>query len=198
MSETQSPEDFIPEYYEICDMLIAEDSMTSSAAEVHGLLSGYLSAGARFSHEAWLKLAAELTDITDYRHESSKLALTDLYDGALAQLEQVDFGFKLLLPDDDLTLADRAEALGSWCQGFLTGFGLQGGHTNESLTDELKEALGDMEQISQIELEPEASEDSESDLMELQEYIRVSAMMIFTEFNPQPEQESVAPDATVH
>lgn len=198
MSETQSPEDFIPEYYEICDMLIAEDSMTSSAAEVHGLLSGYLSAGARFSHEAWLKLAAELTDITDFRHESSKLALTDLYDGVLAQLEQVDFGFKLLLPDDDLTLADRAEALGSWCQGFLTGFGLQGGHTNESLTDELKEALGDMEQISQIELEPEAGEESESDLMELQEYIRMSAIMIFTEFNPQPEQDSVAPDATVH
>ncbi len=198
MSESQSPEDFIPEYYEICDILIAEDSMTSSAAEVHGLLSGYLSAGARFSHEAWLKLAAELTDITDYRHESSKLALTDLYDGALAQLEQVDFGFKLLLPDDDLTLADRAEALGRWCQGFLTGFGLQGEHTTESLTDELKEALRDMEQIAQIELEPEAGEDSESDLMELQEYIRISSMMIFTEFNPQPEQEGVAPDATVH
>jgi uncharacterized protein YgfB (UPF0149 family) len=198
MSETQSPEDFIPEYYEICDMLIAEDSMTSSAAELHGLLCGYLSAGARFGHEAWLKLAAELTDITDYRHESSKLALTDLYDGALAQLEQVDFGFQLMLPDDDLALSERAEAMGSWCQGFLTGFGLQGGHTNESLTDDMKEALGDMEQIAQIELAPEAGEDSESDLMELQEYIRVSSMMIFTEFNPQPAQQDAAPDATLH
>jgi uncharacterized protein YgfB (UPF0149 family) len=198
MSETQSPEDFIPEYYEICDMLVAEDSMTSSAAELHGLLSGYLSAGARFSHEAWLKLAAELTDITDYRHESSKLALTDLYDGVLAQLKQIDFGFQLLLPDDDLTIAERAEALGSWCQGFLTGFGLQGGHTNESLSDELKEALGDMEQIAQIELEPDADEDSESDLMELQEYIRVSSMMIFTECNPEPPQAAATPDTTLH
>ncbi len=198
MSETQSPEDFLPEYYEMCDVLVAEDSMTGSAAELHGLLCGYLSAGARFSHEAWLKLAAELTDITEFRHESSKLAFTDLYDGVVAQLEQADFGFQLLLPDDDLSMDERAEALGCWCQGYLTGFGLQGGHTNESLSDELKEALSDMEQIAQIELEPEADEESESDLMELQEYVRISSMMIFGEFNAPPSQEAVAPDATLH
>ena len=198
MSETQSPEDFIPEYYEVADMLVAEDSMTGSAAEIHGLLCGYLSAGARFSHDAWLKLAAELTDITEFRHESSKLALTDLYDGVVAQLEKTDFSFQLLLPDDDLSLAERAEALGSWCQGYLTGFGLQGGHTNESLTDELKEALGDMEQIAQIEIAPEDDEDNESDLTELQEYVRMASMMVYGEFNPLQADEQTAPDTTIH
>ena len=198
MSETQSPEDFIPEYYEVADMLVAEDSMTGSAAEIHGLLCGYLSAGARFSHDAWLKLAAELTDITEFRHESSKLALTDLYDGVVAQLEKTDFSFQLMLPDDDLSLAERAEALGSWCQGYLTGFGLQGGHTNESLTDELKEALGDMEQIAQIEIAPEDDEDNESDLTELQEYVRMASMMIYGEFNPLQDDEQAAPDTTIH
>ncbi|MDO6565184.1 UPF0149 family protein [Amphritea sp. 1_MG-2023] len=197
MSETQSPEDFLPEYYEICDVLIAEDSMTSSAAELHGLLCGYLSAGARFNHEAWLKLAMELTDISDFRHESSKLAFTDLYDGVVAQLEQSDFGFQLMLPDDDLSMAERAEALGCWCQGYLSGFGLQGGHTNESLSGELKEALSDMAQIAQIELEPDADEDNEADLMELQEYVRISSMMIFGEFNELPQPEA-APGATLH
>ena len=198
MSETQSPEDFIPEYYEVADMLVAEDSMTGSAAEIHGLLCGYLSAGARFSHDAWLKLAAELTDITEFRHESSKLALTDLYDGVVAQLEKTDFSFQLLLPDDDLSLAERAEALGSWCQGYLTGFGLQGGHTNESLTDELKEALRDMEQIAQIEIAPEDDEDNESDLTELQEYVRMASMMVYGEFNPLQADEQAAPDTTIH
>lgn len=198
MSETQSPEEFIPEYYELTDVLTAEDSMTSSAAEVHGLLCGYLSAGARFGHEAWLKLAGELIDVAEFRHESSKLALTDLYDGVVVQLENADFGFQLLLPDDDLTLAERAEALGSWCQGYLTGFGLHGGHTNESLTDELKEALSDMEQIAQIELAPEEDEENESDLMELQEYVRMASMMIFSEFNPQQPDEPVAPGTTLH
>lgn len=197
MPETQSPEDFLPEYYEICDVLIAEDSMTSSAAELHGLLCGYLSAGARFSHEEWLKLAMELTDISDFRHESSKLAFTDLYDGVVAQLEQHDFGFQLMLPDDDLSMAERAEALGCWCQGFLSGFGLHGGHTNESLSSELKEALADMAQIAQIELEPETDEESEAGLMELQEYVRMSSLMIFGEFNALPEQD-VAQSATVH
>jgi len=198
MPETQSPEDFLPEYYEICDVLVAEDSMTSDAAELHGLLCGYLSAGARLSHEAWLKLAAELTDITEYRHESSKLAFTDLYDGVVAQLEQGDFGFQLLLPDDDMSMPERAEALGCWCQGYLTGFGLQGEHTNESLSDELKEALSDMEKIAQIELEPEADDESESDLMELQEYVRISSMMIFGEFNAPQPQDAAAPGETVH
>lgn len=199
MSDEQSPEDFIPEYYEMSDMLIAEDSMAENAAELHGLLCGYLSAGARFSHEAWLKLAGELTDISEYRHESSKLALTDLYDGVVAQLERADFGFQLMLPDDDLTLAERAEALGLWCQGYLTGFGLQGGHTNESLSQELKEALGDMEQIAQIELDPEEDDDNESDLIELQEYVRMAAMMVFSEFNPlQQEEQPAAPGTTLH
>ncbi len=72
MSETQSPPKNLspPEYYELTDVLTAEDSMTSSAAEVHGLLCGYLSAGARFGHEAWLKLAGELIDVAEFRHEA--------------------------------------------------------------------------------------------------------------------------------
>lgn len=198
MSEDQSPEEFIPEYYEISDMLIAEDSLTTNAAEIHGLLCGFLAAGARFEAEAWLKQAAELMDITEYRHESSKLALQDMYDGVLSLLDNADFGFQLLLPDDDLAIAQRAEALGTWCQSFLTGFGLQGGHTNKSLNAELRETLSDLEQIAQIELEPEDNEDSESDLMELQEYVRMAAMMLYGEFNPKQPDEAIQPGTTLH
>ena len=54
-----------------------------------------------------------------------------------------------------------------------------------------------MAQIAQIELEPDADEDNEADLMELQEYVRISSMMIYGEFNAPPEQES-APGATLH
>lgn len=198
MSADQSPEEFIPEYYEISDVLIAEDSLTTNAGELHGLLCGFLAAGARFKADDWLKQAAELMDIAEYRHESSKLALVDMYHGVLSLLENADFGFQLLLPDDDLAIGQRAEALGAWCQGFLTGFGLQGGQTNASLTEELRETLSDMEQIAQLELDPEENEDSESDLMELHEYVRMAAMMIFSEFNPQQPDESVEPGTTLH
>ena len=198
MTSDQSPEEFIPEYYEVSDMLVAEDSLAVSAAEVHGLLCGYLAAGSRLQSQAWLQLAFELMDITEFRHDSSRQLLLDLYEGVLAQLQTADFGFQLLLPDDDLPLPGRAEALGVWCQGLLTGFGLQGGHTNETLTDELKETLADLEKIAQLELDPGEGEGSESDLMELQEYVRMAAMMLFSECNPPQPADSVEPGTTLH
>ncbi len=198
MTVDQSPENFIPEYYEVSDMLVAEDSLAVSAAQVHGALCGYLAAGSRMQPEGWLQLAFELMDITEFRYASSQQILFDLYEGVLSQLQTADFGFQLLLPDDDLAMSDRAEALGVWCQGFLTGFGLQGGHTNETLTEELQETLSDLGQIAQLELDPEDGEESEADLMELQEYVRMAAMMLFSESNPQPPAEGAAPGTTLH
>ena len=45
----------------------------------------------------------------------------------------------LLLPTDDAPLADRAAALGQWCQGFLHGFGVNAGGLE--LSTDAKEVL---------------------------------------------------------
>ncbi|WP_271271922.1 UPF0149 family protein [Aliamphritea hakodatensis] len=198
MSVENSPEDFIPEYYEIADVLVAEDSMSVSAAEVHGLLCGYLTAGADFTQERWMFAALEMMDVSSLKHESSRIALVDLYEGVLSQMNNPDFTFRLLLPDDDLSLNERVTALGSWCQGFLVGFGLNGAHTDSSLTDDQLEALRDLEQISWVELDQdEDDEENENGLMELQEYVRMATLMFFSESHPVENSGDTDPEQPV-
>jgi uncharacterized protein YgfB (UPF0149 family) len=85
----------------------------------------------------------------------------------------------LLLPGDETALAERAVALGQWCQGFLAGFGQNAGGLELSV--EAKEVLQDLVAISQVQDALEESEDGESDYMEVMEYLRVAPLLLFTE-----------------
>ena len=78
----------------------------------------------------------------------------------------------LLLPDDETPLADRAAALGQWCQGFLGGFGLTA--REGALSGEAVEVLQDLASIAQVQSALEDSEDGETDYMEVMEYLRVA------------------------
>lgn len=76
-------------------------------------------------------------------------------------------------------LAQRTEALGQWCQGFLAGFGLTA--REGSLTGEAEEVLQDMAAIAQVQGQLEDSEDGETDYMEVMEYLRVAPLLLFAE-----------------
>ena len=78
-----------------------------------------------------------------------------------------------------LRTAERALALGQWCQSFLTGFGLTAG--DRALSSEAMEVLQDMAAIAQVQDSLEESEDGESDYMEVMEYLRVAPLLLFTE-----------------
>ena len=82
----------------------------------------------------------------------------------------------LLLPSDDAPLAERAVALGQWCQGFLAGFGLTAG--DRALSSEAMEVLQDLSAIAQIQDSLEESEDGETDYMEVMEYLRGAAAAV--------------------
>ena len=49
--------------------------------------------------------------------------LQNVYDAMVRTLAGNDSAFAPLLPDDDAPLAERADALSMWCQGFLYGLG---------------------------------------------------------------------------
>ena len=132
-----------------------------------------------------------------YARETTKLGLIGLYQLTQQQFEASDFGFELLLPDDDQMLAQRAEALGSWCSGFLSGFGLATGKRGEKLSAEAQDGLRDLAQIAQIAADSDVdSDEDEADLMEVQEYVRMAAMLMFNECN-RPQDEPEAPQ-TLH
>ncbi|MBS99266.1 MAG: hypothetical protein CMI01_11380 [Oceanospirillaceae bacterium] len=197
MSNDESPV-ALPDFDLVANLLIEEGVLAVSPAELHGLLAGQLAAGARFDADTLLKVFQELMDVSALRSETTKLGLIELYQRTLAQYESDDFGFALLLPDDDQMLAQRAEALGSWCSGFLSGFGL---HTkaNTKLSQEASEGLQDLAQIAQIAADTDAeSEEDEADLMEVQEYVRMAAMLMFNECNRVPESDAEAKPPTLH
>ena len=93
------------------------------AAECHGILSGYACSGRPFNAGEVIPhlLAGE---IEPAHLEQLDLDLQRVMREIKAELEDDTLGFRLLLPDDDEPLIERADALGKWCQGFLFGVGL--------------------------------------------------------------------------
>ena len=157
--------------------LLKNSGHTVSPAELHGLLLGRSCAGAGFEADSWLADAAELLE--GEPQDNVRNALIGLQEMVKGELTGDDMTVVLLLPTDDAPLADRAAALGQWCQGFLTGFGLT--RRAYALSTEATEVLQDLAAIAQVQDALEESDDGESDYMEVMEYLRVAPLLLFTE-----------------
>lgn len=145
------------------------------AAELHGSLCGFLSGGGQTARQDWLRpLALE----AENGAPSPEGALDRLYLASCAQLADPDMGFGLLLPDEDRAVAERAEALLSWCRGFLGGFGLAAG-AEPPLSPEAREALDDMSKIAASRLSYDDPEGDEAALIEVAEFVRVAALLLY-------------------
>jgi len=174
----------LPDFDTLADLLVEEGAFTLSPSELHGLLSGQVAAGARFDPDSLFARLVELLDLQPFRQDATRTRIMQLYLATLQQLQAPDFCFELVLPDDDQPLAVRADALGIWCGGFLSGFGLQELKGGQALSVEGQETLRDLAQIVQISTAADAdAEDDENDLMEVQEYVRMAALLVFSECN---------------
>ncbi|MEO8741721.1 MAG: UPF0149 family protein, partial [Lysobacteraceae bacterium] len=76
-------------------------------SELHGSLCGNLAGGGSTDADNWLQQLAVEADVAP----APDGALAQLRSATLAQFDAQDFGFELLLPDDNATLAERADAL---------------------------------------------------------------------------------------
>ena len=157
--------------------LLSSGGHPVSPAELHGLLLGRSCAGAGFDVDSWLADAAQLLESEPV--DNVRNALIGLQEMVKAELTGEDITIVLLLPGDDQPLTERAAALGQWCQGFLSGFGLNAG--GKDLSSEVNEVLQDLSAISQVQDALEESEDGESDYMEVMEYLRVAPLLLYTE-----------------
>lgn len=151
-----------------------------SAAELHGFLAGQLAAGKRLSRGEWLRAANEAADLSRNPDEVAGDNLYEMYRSTLAALQSGELSFHPLLPDDDAALVERVDGLGQWCQGFLAGFGMAGSKLR--IDAELAEALRDLSAIAQVGAS-DGDENSESDLFSICEYVRLTAVEIFLQYN---------------
>ena len=154
-------------------------------AECHGLLSGLLccnsgiSAGETLSHMAAMQLLVE-------PGEALSGVMFEAWDATRKQLEDEELGFELWLPDDDEPLEDRAISLAQWCSGFLAGLG--SGCSLEGLSEDAREALADLMEISRAEISSSLedaveNEEDEGAFAEIVEYVRIVALSLFEEFS---------------
>lgn len=152
-------------------------------AELHGLLVGQLATGKRLSRSEWLLATNEHADLSQNPDEVAGDRLYDFYRQTLTGLQSGELNFQLLLPTDDDPLCERVEHLGSWCQGFLTGFGLAG--STLKIDEELAEGLRDVSAIAQVGASEDEAEldSSENDFFSICEYVRLLAVEIFWNYN---------------
>ena len=158
-----------------------------SPAELHGLLCGQLSTGRHLDVDDWLMLASTQLEL-DIDANDDRLTLIDLYEQSLAQLSGFSFELQPLLPTDEASLVLRTVALGQWCSGFLSGFGLAFDYQRQKLSDEVNESIADLAQVSQIKSDEMVDQTAEQSYMELVEYVRLAATMVYAEFNASKHQ----------
>jgi yecA family protein len=171
----------------------------SHPSELHGVLCGRLAAGSRIEEPEWLNMVCEHMGLPENAADDSEdLApfMNKAYDQTLSHLKSTDMSFHPLLPDDDYAIEQRLEALVAWVRGFLEGMALTAGEALGQAPDEIRELIEDMVAISQLEDDEEASDESEQQLLEITEYIRLGALAVFTEFN-EPERPA-SPSPTLH
>lgn len=170
--ENSEPLDFD----ELSDLLHSLGALLG-AAELHGLLVGQLATGKRLSRSEWLRDTNEHADLSQSPDEVAGDRLYDFYRQTLKALQSGELDFQLLLPEDDASLGERVENLGTWCQGFLTGFGLAG--SSLKIDEELAEGLRDISAIAQVGADEDGAESSENDFFSICEYVRLLAVEIF-------------------
>lgn len=156
---------------------------SDSAAEAHGLLSGMLCMDAGVSRDDWLDSLSGSAEgePNALLAEPETVLIHDVFEATRRELDDFDFSFEPLLPNDEAPLNERAVALSEWCQGFLTGLGYKDKGSN--WPGECTEILNDFVEISR--LDPDASgETDEAAYAELTEYVRVGVQVISSELQP--------------
>lgn len=144
------------------------------AAECHGMLCGMLCSPSGFEISLWLQHLTGYPESLETADDVSD-ALNDLLQLTMRGIDSDDYGFELLLPDDEEPLMVRTDALGGWCRGFLSGFGVTRG---ASATSSESQELSDLYRLSQVDAAEPESEMGEQAFQEIVEYARMGAILL--------------------
>lgn len=176
--------------YDELDTAVIQLRLGTDASELHGSLCGYLAGGGTLGRQP--VLAALQLDGEAVTPSAVDLALLDrLAKQSLAEFADTELGFEPLLPADDRPLSERAEAMVQWCRGFLGGFGLAGATAHAGLSAEAQEILRDLGTIGASAFDFGDEAEDEDALIEVHEFVRVGAMLLFTECHTAPANDTL-------
>ncbi len=170
--------------YEHFDNALDQLGALTNAAETHGIMCGFICAGIGQDETDWLDPIIATEEPDEVLSTPGGILLQSLFQYSFKQLQSFEFDLYLLLPDDEITLRERSEALGSWCQGFLTGLAMAEPEVREHGPDDLQETLQDLTKITMIDYEgAQSNEENEAAYADVQEYTRMATLLIHSILN---------------
>ena len=187
------------DFDEFADHLL-DQGVQASPSQMHGCLSGLLGAGASAEPEYGLDTLERALGLSLHGELANRTM--QLYAFTAVALQDDEFTFLPLLPDDDEELALRTGALANWCEGFLAGFAYQiaaADNAAGALSQEAGEVLTDIAAMAQAVVDDdEGDEDAEDNFCELVEYLRVAVVNIFLDSGAAAHDELPSPTTGRH
>lgn len=169
--------------------LINSEKILAHASEIHGLLCGFICGGIAYESKEYLPLVNDFFNNGEGLPIKLKTEVSNLYTQIWQQMLDGNYGFQLLVPDDDEDIVERCAALSAWVQGYNVGFGLQQKNKSE-LSDEVREVVDDFVEIANLSDEVEEDEATEQAYFEILEYARISSLLCFSEVGNPPKEEA--------
>ncbi|WP_105900861.1 YecA/YgfB family protein [Vibrio gangliei] len=178
----------LPDYHQaLVEMTSASLSVTP--AELQGILVGMLSGGFTQDGDSWKTILFDYTnDGMGWPVNASQVAEA-VYAHAIKQLSGASMELTLLLPDED-DLFNYADAVSDWVNHFISGLGLAGSNLSK-LSDETKEALADLEEISKLGIDEDDDLPEQALLLEqVIEHVKVCVLTIHADLGAKPQTSS--------
>ncbi|MEZ9140531.1 MULTISPECIES: UPF0149 family protein [unclassified Shewanella] len=165
--------------------------------EVHGALVGLICGGVEQANTVWLKPLLELMNDGQPLTSELQQLITELFQDTATRLGDAEYGFNPLLPEEEEPLSTRLECLALWVQSYLTAIALIQPKLNGASSD-VREIIQDLGAIAQVEFDVSDDDESEAAFIELHEFVRMAAVLCYSEFGPEIPFDDSEPAAPLH
>lgn len=173
-----SPENALPDYASVA-AAIKRCGLSQGPSEVQGFALGLFAAGVSEAHRVWQQELYSDFDTNDVLAGECRTILERVFASVFVSPVATDAQLTLLLPEDIVVDAARLAAVRDWCQGFLYGFGLGGEAVAQRLSPQARELLADIAEVARLDTATASdSKENQSALIEIEEYLRVGAVLI--------------------
>jgi yecA family protein len=173
--------------YQQVSEALARLTLTMDGAELQGIFCGRLVSGQGMAESGWMRELIGERDEANLQAREDVTLLAGLLGKVVQQLNDAGLQFRLLLPEE-ASLAERTEALGAWCEGFLYGYGTAVGGQPLTTSETGREFLQDLMEISRVSFEVdtggEESDEDEMDYIEIVEHLRLGTLLLYEEAHP--------------
>ncbi|MGR5237245.1 YecA/YgfB family protein [Vibrio alfacsensis] len=187
----------LPEYQSIA-VELKSANLAVTPAELHGLLVGMLSGGLAVHDQTWQPILFDYTN-DGMGWPTAALGLAQsVFKVTASELTGPSMELSLLLSDDagEDGLFALADSLSDFVNHFISGLGLAGITLNKA-SDDVKEALADLEEIAKLGIDEEDDLGEQAQLLEhVIEHVKACVLTIHAEFGARPESGDSKP--TIH